>query len=77
MIDNIDKKCPVCGGKELIEANYAVAPSGGSTGYFTGIPLGFISAVSTKRYICKSCGYLMEFFSKSDVEKLNKKYGNS
>lgn len=68
-----DIKCPVCEGREFIVADYSIAPSG--SGYFTLIPLGIMSAVSAKRYICKSCGYLMQFFSKDDVEKLEKKYG--
>ncbi len=70
----ITKKCPVCGGTEFINAEYSIAPGSGS-GWFTAIPLGMMSAVKTSRYICKSCGYLMEFFSASDVAKLNKKYG--
>lgn len=74
-MDNANIKCPVCEGREIIKADYTIAP-GGHGGYFTVIPLGIMSAAFSKRYVCKSCGYLMEFFSKSDIEKLAKKYGN-
>lgn len=71
---NVEIKCPVCGGREFIAADYFVAPGNGG-GYFTTIPLGMMSVVRTTRYVCKSCGYLMEFFSKDDVKKLENKYG--
>lgn len=74
-MSNTEIKCPVCSGNKFILAEYYIAPGHGAS-YFTGIPLGMMSAVRTTRYVCKSCGYLMEFFSKEDVEKLEKKYGS-
>lgn len=72
---NGNVKCPVCGGTELIPVDYTVAPSGGGGGFWTAVPLGMFSAAHTNRYVCEACGYLLEFFSKDDVAKIQKKYG--
>lgn len=67
-------KCPVCGGTEIMEVHYTVSP-GGNGGYWTSIPLGMFSAAFAHRYVCKNCGYLLEFFSKDDIIKIQNKYG--
>ena len=72
-MDNI--KCPVCGCTDLIGTGtkYSTAPS--NLDAYTGIPLGMFNVAKAQKYVCKNCGYLMEFFSKDDVIKLQDKYG--
>lgn len=61
-------KCPICGGTHIIKCEYHI----GANRCFTLIPG---ARGSTVRYVCKDCGYLMEFFSQEDTQRLDDKYG--
>lgn len=64
-------KCPICGGTHIIKCEYFM---GANDTCFTCLPVGF-PPVTTTRYVCEECGYLLEFFSQDDVKKIKEKFG--
>ena len=69
----IKMKCPICGNEEF----FAIpTPSmSGNKNVYTVILTGAFSGATANRYVCTSCGYLVERFEGGELKKIADKYG--
>lgn len=62
------RKCPKCGGTDIIIVNGYTGPHGAGNNIMTGATV--YSAVPVDRYICYKCGYSEEWIDRSELGKL-------
>lgn len=66
------KKCPKCGGSEIIFLPGSAGAYGTGNNIMTGHTI--MSAVPVDRYICAACGFSEEWIDLDNMDKLKKKY---
>lgn len=66
-------KCPLCGNEEFYVVPTPV--SSGNKNVYTMIATGAFSFAYANRYVCSSCGYLLEKFEGEELRKIASKYG--
>ena len=54
-------RCPKCGGTDLL----AVEP-----GLYNSFPVSFFTNAKIPRYVCRSCGYPVEWIAVESLEKM-------
>lgn len=67
-----NKKCPKCGGSEILFVPGTVGAYGNRNNIMTGLTIK--SYVTIDRYICTSCGFSEEWIDLEYMDKLKKKY---
>jgi ribosomal protein S27AE len=65
-------KCPLCGNDEFYQV--PIPSSYGNKIVYTVLPIGSFSLAYANRYVCTKCGYLVEKFEGSELDKIAKKY---
>ena len=69
------KKCPKCGGSDIIFVPGSAGPYGNGNNIMEGLKIKSIkSAVPVDRYICTRCGFSEEWIDLDYMDKLKKKY---
>ena len=69
------KKCPKCGGSDIIFVPGSAGPYGNGNNIMEGLKIKSIkSAVLVDRYICTTCGFSEEWIDLDYMDKLKKKY---
>ena len=66
------KKCPKCGGSNIIFVPGSAGAYGAGNNIMTGLTIK--SAVPVDSYICTRCGYSEEWIDLDYIDKLKKKY---
>lgn len=67
-----NKKCPKCGGSEILFVPGSFSVYGNRNNIYTGLTIK--SLVLVDRYICTSCGFSEEWIDLDYMDKLKKKY---
>ena len=69
------KKCPKCGGSDIIFVPGSAGPYGNGNNIMKGLTIKSVkSAVPVDRYICTTCGFSEEWIDLDYMDKLKKKY---
>lgn len=69
------KKCPKCGGSDIIFVPGSAGPYGNGNNIMEGLKIKSIkSAVPVDRYICTTCAFSEEWIDLDYMDKLKKKY---
>ena len=63
----IKMKCPICGNEEFFYIPNP--PSSGNKNVYTVVLTGAFSGATANRYVCTSCGYLVEKFEGEELKK--------
>lgn len=66
------RKCPKCGGVEILRIQGKAGPYGSGNNIMTGGTI--FSAVGVHRYLCCGCGYSEEWIDMEDIPKLKDKF---
>ena len=66
------RKCPKCGGSDIIFVPGSAGAYGTGNNIITGHTI--MSAVPVDRYICTRCGFSEEWIDLEYMDKLKKKY---
>lgn len=69
----VKMKCPICGNEEFYCIPNPVSSS--NKNVYTVILIGAFSGATANRYVCTSCGYLVEKFEGEELKKIANRYG--
>ena len=69
------RKCPKCGGSDIIFLPGSAGPYGNGNNIMKGLKIKSVkSAVPVDRYICTRCGFSEEWIDLDYMDKLKKEY---